>query len=100
VILALAVHRAKGVNPDLKGSKDPQGQREILQTPAACKTLKTALPNWKKDSRRPASVVSQKLLNEVHTTTPTHPPPSRGRKSWWEDEVLHPACSRIHQPAL
>jgi hypothetical protein len=55
----LAVRRAKGASPVLKGSRDPQGQREILQTPAACKTLKTAFPNWKRDSRRRASEVSE-----------------------------------------
>ena len=73
VIRALAVHRVKGVNPELKGSKDPQGQRESLQTPAGCKTLKTALPNWKRDSRRPASVVAQRLLTESPSPPPILP---------------------------
>jgi hypothetical protein len=62
VLKVLGVRRAKGANPALKGSRDPQGQSEILQTPAACKTLKTALPNWKGDWRSPGSVVSHILV--------------------------------------
>jgi hypothetical protein len=51
VLRAPQVHRAKEDSPALRGL---QGQREIPQIPAGCNSLRTAFPNWKRDSRRQA----------------------------------------------
>jgi len=55
VLRVLPARMGSVVRPVLKGCRGLQGQREIPQIPTGCNTLKTAFPNWKRDSRRPAS---------------------------------------------
>jgi hypothetical protein len=54
VLMAFLVRRGNVVSLALKGCRDLQGQREIPQIQIGCNSLRTAFPNWKRDSRHQA----------------------------------------------